>query len=81
MIGIKIRSFRSRSLVSKLFNDFKARVLADGGVVEAQACYLNNLRLPAFSIEDEYIDRVEGDGGIIEAENCFRFEFNQIRVS
>ena len=65
----------------QLLTELRNRVEADGGTIEAQACYLNDLRLPAFSIEDDYIDRVEADGGIIEAEHCFRYEFNQIRVS
>jgi len=40
MIGVRVYSFRSRGLAFKLFNDFKARVLADGGVVEANSCLI-----------------------------------------
>jgi len=44
MIGVRIYSLRYRGLAFSLFNDFKARVLADGGVVEANSCTIAVLR-------------------------------------
>jgi len=45
MIGVRVYSTRHKGLAFSLFNSFKSRVLADGGVVEAFSCTIKGLRL------------------------------------
>jgi len=73
MIGLSLSVRKKRfgsGLVFSLFNDFKARVVADGGSIEADTCTMANFRMPYFDYWQTYQTRVTGDGGVIEGADC-----------
>lgn len=46
MIGVFVTNFRYKGEPFSLFNAYRERVEADGGVVEAFSCTIAALRLP-----------------------------------
>lgn len=54
--------------VQYIVNTYTARVIADGGVVEAINCVRN--AFIGYDLKTQYETRVLADGGIVEAADC-----------
>lgn len=57
----------------KFDNNFKKRVIADGGTFEAPTCLYNflNRKLSKYRVQADYFSaRVVADGGVFEAQQC-----------
>lgn len=74
MIGVRVWSNRYQGVQTSIFDFYRQRVIADGGVVEAFTCTISKLRLPALNVGqflfDNYDARVVADSGSVEAEQC-----------
>lgn len=72
--------------VNRYINNFKSRVLADGGTFEAQTCLQRTLAslLIEFGEVEEIVynfkSRVLADGGSFEAEPCLLTTLNELDV-
>ena len=82
MIGVFVTNFRYKGEPFTLFNAYRDRVEADGGIVEAFSCAIAALRLPGVNVGqyifDNYEARVLADGGVIEGEDCAVIAINNI---
>jgi len=82
MIGIRVWSNRYQGVQAAIFERYRDRVIADGGVVEAFTCTISRLRLPGLNVGqllfDNYEARVVADSGVVEAEQCTVNEINKL---
>lgn len=83
-VGIATRLGRLKGKPFGLLNEYRERVLADGGIVEGFLCAIAALRLPGVNIGQFYFDQFEGrviaDGGVVEAEQCTVNAINNINI-
>lgn len=84
MIGVGIATRLGRLKGSGLLNQYRERVLADGGIVEGFLCAIAALRLPGVTIGQIYFYnyevRVIADGGVVEAEQCTVNAINNLNI-
>jgi len=74
----------SRSGAALLFDDYYNRVIADGGIVEAQNCFIKALFYLGVRNTYDYTETIFprwiADGATVEAESCFNKSFFSINV-
>ena len=79
---IRVWSIISKGVQSSIFNQYRSRVIADGGVVEAFSCTIARLRLPGVNVGqylfDNYEARVIAAGGVVEGEQCTITNLNNL---
>lgn len=72
--------------VNRYINNFKTRVLADGGTFEAQTCLqktLSSLLINFGEVEEivyNFKTRIIADGATFEAESCLLTTLNELDV-
>ena len=72
------------SYVDVLINQFKTRVLSDGGTFEAEPCFiiqLNQIEIGSYvdALNIQFKTRVLADNGTFEAEYYLTIQLNQIK--
>jgi hypothetical protein len=73
-IGIGVPFFKGGSLANSIANDFRTRVLADGGTFEAYSCLVGDINelLSQPQIATTFNLRVLADSGTFEQINCLQ---------